>query len=146
MNCCRPLAAAVCLMLACMILLPTARADQWNQATKMTFSEPVEIPGAVLPAGTYWFLLFNSASNRNVVQILSTDRSRLCAIVFTVPSMRVQSARYTEIKFAERPQSQPEALLTWYYPGRLTGHEFVYPMNEEKELTRDAIQDSVSRP
>ncbi len=44
-------------------------ADEWDNATKMTFSEPVEVPGQVLESGTYWFTLADSESDRNIVQI-----------------------------------------------------------------------------
>jgi hypothetical protein len=37
---------------AVLVVLPAARADHSNQATKVTFSQPVQIPGRVLPAGT----------------------------------------------------------------------------------------------
>ena len=33
------------LMLAFTILLPVAHADDWNQATRVTFSQSVQIPG-----------------------------------------------------------------------------------------------------
>ena len=29
---------------------------------------------------------------------------------------------------------EPPAVIAWFYPGRTTGHEFVYPKQEEKEL------------
>ena len=31
----------------------SARADEWNKKTVLTFTQPFEIPGKVLPAGTY---------------------------------------------------------------------------------------------
>jgi hypothetical protein len=34
-----------------------AEADTWDQLTYFTFSAPVEIPGTILPAGTYSFKL-----------------------------------------------------------------------------------------
>ena len=37
------------------ILAPRMNADTRDQLTKVTFSQPIEIPGQVLPAGTYWF-------------------------------------------------------------------------------------------
>jgi len=60
----RSLAFVFCFTLACMVFLPTAQADEWNQMTKIKFSEPIEIPGAVLPAGTYWFVLANNHGDR----------------------------------------------------------------------------------
>jgi hypothetical protein len=52
MKASRLLVVSVCLALFCIVCAPHARADQWNQATKATFNEPIEIPGRVLSAGT----------------------------------------------------------------------------------------------
>ncbi|MFZ0285196.1 MAG: hypothetical protein WAL32_08185, partial [Terriglobales bacterium] len=53
----RALAVLFSLILACTVFLPAVHADNWDQMTKMTFNEPVAIPGRALPAGTYWFVL-----------------------------------------------------------------------------------------
>ena len=68
---------ALGLLLASVFILPAARADEWDQASKLTFNQPVQIPGRVLPAGTYWFILVDSLSDRNIVQIFNSDRSTL---------------------------------------------------------------------
>ena len=41
----------------------TVRADDYNKKTRLTFSQPVEIPGKVLPAGTYIFRLADSLTD-----------------------------------------------------------------------------------
>ncbi len=132
-----------CLVLGCVAFLPAAHADEWNQMTKFTFSGPIEIPHAVLPAGTYWFVLATGPAQRNVVRIFNSDRSRQYATLITLPTIRSQSTDRTEVTFAERPSNKPDALLTWYYPGRLTGHEFQYRPRREKEFVRDPKQDVV---
>ena len=43
-----------------------AMAEQWNKLTKVTFSRAVEVPGAVLPAGTYAFKLSDSSAARQL--------------------------------------------------------------------------------
>ena len=55
------------------MLAPGVRADEWNKKTVMTFSQPVEIPGQILPAGTYTFKLVDSASDRHIVQFFNAD-------------------------------------------------------------------------
>jgi hypothetical protein len=135
-----------CFILACVVFLPAALADEWDQMTKFTFSQPVEIPGGVLPAGTYWFVLQPSQSDRNIVQIFSADWSRVDATLITNPTYRRQPTDQTEIRFAERPHQKPEALLKWYYPGQLTGHEFAYSARHEREFARDAKLDVLSQP
>jgi hypothetical protein len=117
----------------------------WNQKTELSFSQAVEIPGRILPAGRYWFVLDNSPADRNVVQVFSGDWSKEWAILLTIPTYRSQSTDITEVKFAERAHDKPEALLTWYYPGRLTGHEFLYASRHEQEFARDIKQDVEAR-
>lgn len=141
MNKYRLFAIIFCCVLSCAVLLPAARADEWNQKTEMSFSQPVEIPGRVLAPGTYWFVLLRTDSDRNIVQVFSEDWSYLYATLQTIPTDRMQATDKTEIKFAERPYDKPEALLKWYYPGRLSGHEFLYSRKQEKELAHDRQQD-----
>lgn len=125
------------LVLMFAVMLPVARADVWDQATKLTFSQPVEIPGQILPAGSYLFVLLGDSGTRDVVQIFNADRNRLYATLITVPSSRMDPTDDTVISFAERPSGQPEAILTWFYPGELTGHEFRYSGQEDRELASD---------
>jgi hypothetical protein len=134
------------IILAGMVFLPAAAADEWNQATKMTFSGPVEIPGKVLPAGTYCFVLADSQGDQQIVQIFNADRTKIYATEETLPTERLQATNGVELKFAERPRQLPEALLKWYYPGRLTGQEFLYPQKAETGLVRDAKQDVMAAP
>ena len=39
------LGIALCLAVLCVIVVPTAKADDWNRKTVITFSGPVEVPG-----------------------------------------------------------------------------------------------------
>jgi hypothetical protein len=131
------IAVTLAVLSAIAIFTPSARADVWDQMTKMTFSQPVEIPGRVLPAGSYWFVLQNNASDRNIVQIFSSNWTRLYATEITASALRMRPTGRTEIKFAERRHDKPEALLDWYYPGLLYGHEFVYLRRQEQRLAHD---------
>jgi hypothetical protein len=60
------------LALASALMLAAARATDYDQATKLTFNQSVEIPGRVLPAGTYWFVLADTDDARNVVHVFTT--------------------------------------------------------------------------
>lgn len=124
--------------------VPLARADEADQQTKITFSEPVEIPGQVLPAGTYWFVLDRNSSNRHIVRIYSADWKTLYATELAIPAERLQVTDNTAIKFAETVSAP--ALLTWFYPGELTGHEFLYPKAEARELAQDTQQTVIATP
>ena len=118
-----------------------AHADEANQLTKISFSEAVqEVPGKVLPAGNYEFVVARSDSSRNLVQIFNADGTELYATVQTIPTERARETDGTSITLAQRPDGKPDAVLTWFYLGTDTGHEFVYSKPEETELTQDAQQ------
>jgi hypothetical protein len=131
------------LFLVFAVFLPAAHADEWNQQTKLTFNQPVDLPHISLPAGTYWFVLASGPANRNVVQVYNHNFSRTYATLLTVPTYRAQATSRTELTFAERPSNQPEAILKWYYPGRFTGHEFIYSAHHEQQFARDAKQNEL---
>jgi hypothetical protein len=37
---------------------------------------------------------------------------------------------------AQQGPGRPEALLKWFYPGNTIGHEFIYPKQEQQQLTQ----------
>jgi hypothetical protein len=108
-------------------LLPSARADGWDKKTVVTFSQAVEVPGKILPAGTYTFKLMDSPSDRNIVQIFNADGSQIITTILAINNYRLQPTGQTVMKFSERPGDSPEALRAWFYPGDEFGQEFVYP-------------------
>jgi ribosomal protein L9 len=118
------------------ILVPTLRADAWNEQTKVTFSAPIEVPGTALQAGTYIFKLLGSETDRNIVEIYNADGTQLEATVLAVPDKRLQATGKTVMEFAERPANSPMALEAWFYPGDIYGQEFVYPYSWAKELAK----------
>jgi hypothetical protein len=115
-------------------LAPGASADEWNKKTVMTFSQPVEIPGQILPAGTYTFVLADSPADRHIVQIFNADGSQIIATVLAINNYRLKPSGDTVVKFAERSGDNPEALKAWFYPGDNFGQEFVYPKQRAIEL------------
>ena len=123
-------------LLAFAILLPSAQAAESDQATKLTFNRQVQIPGRVLPAGTYWFVLDDNLGSRNIVEVFNSDRSELYARVITNNVETLTAANETTITFAEREQMEPETILSWFYPGRTSGHQFVYSNVEEQKLSQ----------
>jgi hypothetical protein len=103
-----------------------AAADEWDKQTIFTFSRDVEIPGKVLPAGTYVFKLADSPADRHVVQVFDGNR-RILATVLTIPAQRLRAADEPQISFEEQTAGAPPPIKTWFYPGDLGGEEFVYP-------------------
>jgi hypothetical protein len=115
---------------------PTTRADEWDKTTKVTFSDPVQVPGKVLQAGTYVFRLLDDQANRHIVQIYNEDHTSLITTVMAIPNERLQPTDKTVLLYDERPADQPMALAAWFYPGDNTGQEFVYPKSQAEELSR----------
>lgn len=115
-----------------------AHADAMNESTTMTFSAPVQIPGRVLPAGTYVFQDADPEENLNVVQVFSADRKTLYATLQTIPTARLQPAGDTTVTLAKLEDGTPEMLVKWFYPGTLTGHELMYSKQQEKEIAHSA--------
>ena len=112
-----------------------AHADDTNEFTKITFGAPVQIPGRVLPAGTYIFQQAEPNDDLNLIQIFNADRTTLYATLQTVAAVRSQATGDTSITLAE-PENGYPALVKWFYPGRLDGHEFVYTRQQEQGIAQ----------
>ncbi len=102
-------------MLAFLIMLPVARASEQDQATKLTFSKAVQVPGRVLPAGTYWFTIVETNTTPNIGQIFNADRSTLYATILTVNAERSNPTDNTTITFADRGSMQPLVLSRFQF-------------------------------
>ena len=135
---------ACCMAMMSMVLAPGANADTWNKKTIITFSGPVEIPGVhregegILPAGTYVFKILDSQSNRHIVQIYDQEETKIFATILAIPNYRLKVTDKTVVTFFERPAGQPQALRAWFYPGRDSGEEFVYPKARAMELAKSS--------
>jgi hypothetical protein len=110
-----------------------AHADETRETIEMTFSAPVQIPGLVLPAGTYTFRRADPGSSQSLVEVFNADHS-VYKMLQTIATERKEPGD-TEITLAEPGSGLTPVLVKWFYPGNTTGHEFVYPKQEEKELS-----------
>ncbi len=119
-----PTFAALALSFMGCVLTPAAKADERNKRTTITIDQPIEIQNTVLPAGSYVIKLFDSPSERYLVQIFNAEETRLIKVVFAVPTHRDVAPDNSEFKFYESESGQPPALHTWFYPGNNTGFEF----------------------
>jgi hypothetical protein len=119
------------LLLAGITMLPSAKADEWNKETLVTFSTPVAVPGQVLAPGRYVFKLADSQSDRHIVQIFTEEPREIVATVVAIPAYRLTPSGDTLVTFEERPAGTPEAVKRWFYPGDLSGVAFVYPEDQQ---------------
>lgn len=115
-----------------------AQAQPLNKLTKVTFSQPIEVPGQVLPAGTYTFTIHDSLGSRNIVQIWNEDKTQLITTILAIHNYRLERTGETVITFHERPAGTPQALKAWFYPGHNYGVEFAYPEKRAMEIAQAA--------
>jgi hypothetical protein len=143
------LGTVLCLALLCLLVVPTAAADDWNRKTVVTFSGPVEVPGVgaqILPAGTYVFKILDSQSDRHIVQIFNHEETHVFTTILAIPNYRLKTTDKTVITFRERPTGQPEALRAWFYPGHEWGEEFVYAKSRAVELAKETNEPVLATP
>jgi len=117
---------SICGALLYAVLCTSVRGDTWDKKTIVMFRDAVEIPGQVLPAGTYVFKLANNIANRHMVQIWNEDETHIFATITTAPNYRLGAPDTTVFEFDERPGDSPMAIRNWFYPGENTGEEFIY--------------------
>jgi len=138
-----------CLCLVVLTVLPSAKADEWNHKTIVTFDAPVEVPGVgaqTLPAGTYVFKLLDSPSDRHIVQIFNQAEDHVYTTILAIPNYRLKATDKTVMTFRERAEGQPEAIRAWFYPGRQWGEEFVYPKSRALELAKIVNEPVLATP
>src|SRR5580700_7423243 len=93
--------AVLCMAVLGATFSSSAKADDFNNRTVVTFSGPVEIPGvhlqgwAVLPAGTYVFKIMDSSSDRHIVQIFNQDETAIYATILAIPNYRLKATDQT---------------------------------------------------
>ncbi len=112
-----------------------------NQDTFFTFSQAVELPKTTLPAGTYFFQLMDSESNRHIVKVMSQDRKQLHATLMAIPYYsNDRPAEEPQVRFLETPAANgapaSNAIKIWFYPGNSVGHEFVWPRDKAMQLAK----------
>jgi hypothetical protein len=99
----------------------------WDgQATSLTFSRPVALPGVTLSAGTYIFEVANPDSSGDIVRVLSGNRSKVYLMAFTDQIDRPEKADDVDVTFGEAAPNAALPITAWYPPGAPTGHRFIY--------------------
>ena len=122
-------------MIGAAALSPALMADQYDRKTIISISQPLEVPGVVLPPGTYVMKLLNSSNNRHIVQFMNENQNRQLALTFAIPAERVRPTGKTVLTMYEGSGGAPPALRTWYYPGDTVGQEFLYPHRQALRIS-----------
>ena len=118
--------ALVTVALALMAAASSHAAWGYNHENRLRFSQPVALPGLVLPAGEYSFNVA-SPTALDVVVVRDPKTSRVFYMGFTrtVSRPRTMSTN-ASITFGEAPANAPRPISTWYEIGDTTGHQFIY--------------------
>jgi len=133
--------AATCGMilgLALMVGLTSSslRADDWNLKTSFSVDRTVEVPGAVLEPNTKYIIqLMELQGNRNVLRISNAREDQVISTFMTVDDRsREDLVEDPTFTFMEVPGGHPLPVKAWFYPGRITGFEFLYPSEQKLKI------------
>jgi len=130
----------VCSAVLVTFVTAPSTAQPLDKRTYFTFSGPVAVPGATLPAGEYLFRLANPESGRNVVQVMNADGSKPLGMFFAIRAERRDASDKPEVSFIETAAGNPAAVRTWWYPGERSGYEFIYPKAQARQLAKTTNQ------
>jgi LPXTG-motif cell wall-anchored protein len=130
----------VCVMLVA-VFAQVSQAQTWDKKTRITVNECWSLPGnTVLQPGTYVMRLYDSPSNRQMVEIWNADETTLEARVIGLPAHRLAPSNDTVLNFYERKTQGPAALQLWYHPGDLSGVEFPVPESAVQQLAQIEVK------
>jgi hypothetical protein len=127
------LIAATVATAAALLITGTAAAQEIELEGRLTvtFSGPVEIPGEVLPAGTYVFEMLKGGS---LTRILSSNELHIYATLLTVPEEQQEPSGDGAVILHKNDQGGPARVDAWFVPGDPVGSEFVYKKEGHKSV------------
>ena len=124
---------------ASILLMPAAKADDYDKFTKITVNDTVRLPNMTLQPGNYSLRLLDATGNRHVVQVRD-ENGRGLGFILALPNYRLVPRDKTVITYWETPPGQPKALRAWFYPGDNFGQEFAYPKAMAVQIAKETHQ------
>jgi hypothetical protein len=107
------------------VAVPTQGGVNPSQTTRLTFSQPIALPGVTLAAGTYVFERANPIGAIDIVRVTSGDRRFVVYMGYTELVQRERPGS-NQIVFGEAPRGSATPIREWYPTGSVTGHRFLY--------------------
>ena len=105
----------------------STRAMNLNSASYITLPNAVRLPNVTLPAGNYIFELANPETGRDVVRVLSRDRTRTFAIHLTYAVSRPNTGNMkSTLTLGERAAGMPPEVKVWFPENASVGRAFIY--------------------
>ena len=107
-------------------VVPAAKAEIGDMATKINVDQPLKIGNLVLVPGVYELRLADFWQ-REAVEIYSETAHHYVGIVMGLPANRTYASEQPVFTMERPSPDSPEALRYWYPPFAQSGIEFVYP-------------------
>jgi hypothetical protein len=121
----RNLLSAVLILLAGVLLfVPATEAQKplWSHKAILTFERPFEIPGKILPPGTYVFKLI--VPSAHVGQVLNVEETEVFGIFFTYTLDRAPGVPLPPdvlLEPREKGGKKWDRMVGWFSPGETVG-------------------------
>jgi hypothetical protein len=116
----------ICLA-AASIAGPVTRADDSVRQATVTIHSPEQVPGSVLPAGTYLFKQTGMQSGWAIVQIYSKDGSALVTTILAYPNPKVASNGQNVVVYPANGLGSIPAMEGFVFTGDSIVEQFAYP-------------------
>jgi hypothetical protein len=130
-----PISRAFLVFLVCVFVCTLTAATVGAQSnaervSTLTFSSAVQVPGAMLPAGTYVFRQIGGTVDRaGLVQVSTVaPTTQLLAQFRTKPSRRATSGN--DVTFRRTLNGTSPPIAVWYFNKGMDGREFLYSTSE----------------
>jgi len=123
----RPLAILIVALAAFVAFDAAAQNPTWNHKAYVTLERQTEIPGRILPPGTYVLKLIVPESH--VGQILNADETKAFGLFFTKTiDRKFPGALETDVRLENRQKGTVkwDRLVAWFSPGEPVGDEISY--------------------
>jgi hypothetical protein len=117
------------------LVSPALRADNNSvkQAT-VTIQSPEQVPGSVLPAGTYVFKQSGSQSGWTIVQIYNNDDTAIVTTVLAYPNPKVASNGQNVVTYPANGAGSIPAIEGFVFTGDSTVEQFAYPRTAADQI------------
>lgn len=104
-----------------------AKAQLTSERTMVTFSNPVEVPGHILPAGKYYFERTQLPKiDPDVIQIFDSTGQGLVATVLCRAEIWNSPMKHPLVQMAETPAGETPRVREFVARGATYGHIFLY--------------------
>ncbi|MGZ8709410.1 MAG: hypothetical protein ACXW28_04210, partial [Thermoanaerobaculia bacterium] len=125
------------------LLISMAAFAQTPEVSVLPVTEPLDVGGTILEPGTYHIRVVPSNTDRNKIQVMSTDGMKVFATALTIPHPLEPGEEVPNTTFVFYPagEGQPRALRTWFArdpEASQGGHDIVYEESRAKQLARIA--------